>query len=343
MGVDTETEAPELIIGERTVPLTVGGRIGRMRRTSPDASGEELRTRMAEDGYVYLPGLFRREDVLAAQRPMTQAMVEAGIVNPDGEERELLDDATGGVPWQTGWLQEQPEVMRVVEGQELHGAFERLFEEPAKTFDYKWFRSVPPGGSSQFHFDGIYMNRAGTPDQLEAGQEIGHRQHTVWVPWSDVPIGESGLCVVEGSHSLPGFHGLRETMGRIDVNYTEINGGFAFADPLEVLAYDDKARILTEDFQAGDVVILTMFTLHGSTVNTSSQPRRLRLSCDIRFQPQADAVDKRHTSDGRICRGIDEKNRHPGPHRSMREALEAWGLVREPIALESLTHADAKL
>ena len=92
MGVDTETEAPELIIGERTVPLTAGGRIGRMRRTSPDASGEELRTRMAEDGYVYLPGLFRREDVLAAQRPMTQAMVEAGIVNPDGEERELLEE-----------------------------------------------------------------------------------------------------------------------------------------------------------------------------------------------------------------------------------------------------------
>eukprot|EP01045_Picozoa_sp_COSAG04_P051908 COSAG04_NODE_21842_length_366_cov_0.962547_1_plen_29_part_10 len=29
MGVDTETEAPELIIGERTVPLTVGGRSGR--------------------------------------------------------------------------------------------------------------------------------------------------------------------------------------------------------------------------------------------------------------------------------------------------------------------------
>ena len=35
--------------------------------------------------------------------------------------------------------------------------FERLFQEPASTFDYKWFRAVGPGASSAFHFDGIYM------------------------------------------------------------------------------------------------------------------------------------------------------------------------------------------
>ena len=115
------------------------------------------------------------------------------------------------------------------------------------------FRSVGPGSSSPFHFDGIYMNRLGTADQMEPGEEIGGRQHTVWVPWSDVPIGESGLCVIEGSHNLPGFAGLRDTLGKVDVNYTDISGGFHFTDPLEVLAYDSGSRLLTEDFSAGDV------------------------------------------------------------------------------------------
>lgn len=48
------------------------------------------------------------------------------------------------------------------------------------------------------------MNRAlpagmAVADARETGAVVGQRQHTAWVPWSDVPIGESGLCVVEVS------------------------------------------------------------------------------------------------------------------------------------------------
>eukprot|EP01048_Picozoa_sp_COSAG05_P001034 COSAG05_NODE_33_length_28089_cov_31.909289_1_plen_48_part_00 len=38
----------------------------------------------------------------------------------------------------------------------------------------------------------------------------------MWVPWCDVPLGESGLTVIEGSHRLPGFQRLRETLGDVD-------------------------------------------------------------------------------------------------------------------------------
>lgn len=96
---------------------------------------------------------------------------------------------------------------------------------------------------------GRLCSRTGSPDQEFEGEEIGQRQHTVWVPWSDVPIGESGLVVVEGSHRLPGFAGLRESLGKVDVNYTDISGGFSFSDPAEVLAYDPEARLVTEDFR----------------------------------------------------------------------------------------------
>lgn len=96
---------------------------------------------------------------------------------------------------------------------------------------------------------GRLCSRTGSPDQEFEGEEIGQRQHTVWVPWSDVPIGESGLVVVEGSHRLPGYAGLRESLGKVDVNYTDISGGFSFSDPAEVLAYDSEARLVTEDFR----------------------------------------------------------------------------------------------
>jgi hypothetical protein len=49
-------------------------------------------------------------------------------------------------------------------------------------------------------------------------------------------------------------------------------------------------RWLTTEFQAGDLLIFTMFTLHCSLDNTSP---RIRLSTDSRYQPAADPVDER--------------------------------------------------
>ena len=148
----------ELYVGRRRLvfdDVVAQPRLGRMRRTDPSASGEELRQRLAEDGYVYLPQLFPREAVIAALDRITEPMSDFLLTG--GEERTLSPDAKVRIPWKTGWLQEQQEVMRVVEGKELFDTFERVFDEPASTFDYKWFRAVGPGGSSTFHFDGIYM------------------------------------------------------------------------------------------------------------------------------------------------------------------------------------------
>jgi ectoine hydroxylase-related dioxygenase (phytanoyl-CoA dioxygenase family) len=53
-------------------------------------------------------------------------------------------------------------------------------------------------------------------------------------------------------------------------------------------------RLLSSDFQAGDVLIFSMFTLHGSLEN-NSPAGQVRLSCDVRYQPAADpAVDGRY-------------------------------------------------
>jgi hypothetical protein len=332
--------ATTVSVGGRELPLGSDPRVGRLRRTDPRTTPvADIRARLEQDGYVFLPRLLPPHAVLAAQQRMTECMAQLegdeAFLDTDAGGRALLPGRTPTKPWQTGWLQEQPEVMAVVEGPELFGFFEQLFDEPAATFDYKWFRNVGRGGSSAFHFDGVYMCRDGQPDDRRVGALIGQRQHTVWVPWHDVPIGESGLCVVEGSHRLPGFATLREKLGGLDVNYTEVSG-FSLADPLQVLAFDPAARLLTDDYEAGDVVLFGMYMLHGSSENRSE---RVRLSCDIRFQPRSDPVDKRHTADGQICRGIDERNRYPGPKIPLAEALVAWGCAPELITVDGMVGA----
>jgi catechol 2,3-dioxygenase-like lactoylglutathione lyase family enzyme len=49
-------------------------------------------------------------------------------------------------------------------------------------------------------------------------------------------------------------------------------------------------RILSTDFRAGDLLVFGGFTLHGSLDNNSPHGR-IRLSCDVRYQPERDPAD----------------------------------------------------
>ena len=51
------------------------------------------------------------------------------------------------------------------------------------------------------------------------------------------------------------------------------------------LAFDSEARWLTAEFEAGDVLLLSMMTIHGSVKNCANYTR---LSLDVRWQPVAD-------------------------------------------------------
>jgi len=67
--------------------------------------------------------------------------------------------------------------------------------------------------------------------------------------------------------------------------------GWFTSDPLELSALDAGSQWQTADFGPGDLVIFGMRTLHMSTAN---QTDRVRLSCDVRWQPAAHAVDERY-------------------------------------------------
>ena len=122
------------------------------------------------------------------------------------------------------------------------------------------------------------------------------------------------LTVLVGSHNLPSFARIRDTYGKTDVDKDGTPGHFG-RDPMEI---SDKygGEWKTADFEMGDVIIFTMHTMHTSTKNLSD---RWRISCDIRFQPEADPIDERWVGKNPIS--------HTGSQKiSFEEAKKQWGL-----------------
>jgi hypothetical protein len=229
---------------------------------------------------------------------------------------------TDGFKPSAGWkldnldLLQEREVRALHEHPALFRLFDGIFGEPARCFDYRWLRPVPPGGFSAFHMDNIYMG---------AGS---HRLLTAWTPLCDAPLEVGGLALLEGSHALPGWAKTRETYGSYDVDQGDVRGGGHLSDcPREMLEKDPAGVWRTcADFQAGDVVVFPMHTLHGSVKNTSRD--LIRLSTDMRFQPAADPIDPRWVGDRPGHYRYTSEDRH-NPDIfpvSMEEQRKIWGV-----------------
>ena len=167
-----------------------GGKLVPLRRSSVDLSGKEMQDRMDTDGYLFLPGLISRAAIDAAYR---QARGEL----------ESIGTWPGG-KFSAAW-RSQSDVMRVAEAPELAFACSRLFGDvEAASYPFKWLRTGQPGDGTGFHVDNVYMNRGST------------KVTTAWIPLHDTPYELGGLCVLEGSHRLPGFERFRRTYGEHD-------------------------------------------------------------------------------------------------------------------------------
>jgi hypothetical protein len=265
-------------IGERD--LEFGRELGELRDCNTLLNDTQaLRARLAEDGYLLVRGLHPRDKVLAARAAILEFMrangdavlpgtdLMDGVINPAARPVRLMGNPA---------ITHDPRVLAVLEGAPIFVFFENFFGEAPRTFDYKWLRQVDAGGFTGAHFDNVYMSRGST------------RLLTCWTPLGDIPIEQGTLCICEGSHNLPAFARMRETYGQMDVDRDRVDGWFS-NDPMEITR-KFGGMWKTAEFRAGDVMIFPMFTLHGSTNNTTA---RWRLSCDTRFQPAADPVDER--------------------------------------------------
>ncbi|MFD2613462.1 phytanoyl-CoA dioxygenase family protein [Paenibacillus gansuensis] len=265
-------------------------------------SVEQLRTRMEEDGYLLLRGFHDRAQVLRARSQILAKLAADGKFAEETDPEEAIIGPLNKGAFYGGTNEDLPEFLELVNSARVMQFFQDFLGGEPMTYPFKWLRAVAQGDNTAAHYDIVYMGR-GTPNL-----------YTMWTPLGDTPIEMGTLAVLEGSHR---WQNLRETYGRMDVD-RDGTGGWFSDDPHELIE-KFGGRWATSSFQAGDVMIFGMFTMHASTVNTSN---KMRVSCDTRYQLASEPADDRWI-------GKKPKGHRPAEgvqNRTMAEAREKWGL-----------------
>jgi hypothetical protein len=241
---------------------------------------EELPALLARDGYLLLRGALPVDKVMAARRDVLTRLAGVGeVAQPiddavaTGSSRRLAMHPDLGAFWRG--VCESPTLRAATHGPAMAALTAAALGSPSLPFDFLWLRTMLAGRATPLHFDHVYMNRG-------SSQVI-----TAWVPLGDVPLVAGPLVVVENSHR---FDDLIERYRGVDVDRDALPGSFPQA--AVAFARERETRLLSTDFRAGDVLLFSMFTLHGSLDNCMSGSR-LRLSCDVRWQPATDGRDDR--------------------------------------------------
>ena len=75
------------------------------------------------------------------------------------------------------------------------------------------------------------------------------------------------------------------------------HSGIYSNDPQHMLtAFDPDCRFMTAAYEAGDVLLLGMLTIHGALANTTTSTTRLNIDC--RWQPKHEGFDARYLTGG---------------------------------------------
>ncbi|MBV9848148.1 MAG: phytanoyl-CoA dioxygenase family protein, partial [Armatimonadetes bacterium] len=240
-----------------------------------------LQARMEEDGYLFLPGLLDRDEVLAARRALTDRLATEGHLDPAHPAQDAVARPGSDLIFRPDLALRNPALDRVLYSGAMMDFYARFFGEPVRHYDFTWLRAAAPGKNSSPHADIVYMGR-GTFDVL-----------TAWTPLGDIPMDHGGLIVLEGSHHRR--DAIADYLSRdVDAycvngaNAAQIEGGerqWEWDGVLDHDAADLRRRLggrwLSADFRMGDLLTFTLATVHASLDNHSD---RIRLSSDSRYQ-----------------------------------------------------------
>jgi hypothetical protein len=277
---------------------------GELRESSYLAGdGAALRTRLEEDGYLFLRGYFRREDVLAARAEIVARMAKEGVWAPGTDPMDAIINPAEVSNFRPDLTQGNEPLMRLLYSGAMMDFYRDIFAEPVRHYDFTWLRSMGPGHGSLPHCDVVYMGR-GTRSKLL----------TAWVPLGDAPLRLGGLMILEGSHRQ--HERLRPYLER-DVDTYCTNGRHAPEIEAGKKAWEWNGclsrnpaslreklggRWLTTDFEAGDLLTFSMHTVHASLDNQSGD--RIRFSSDSRYQPASLPADERWVGENPVAHGL---------------------------------------
>lgn len=239
-----------------------------------------LRERFAQEGYLYVPGFFAREDVQAARAEFLRRIKAYGGLDPAYPVGDAI--ASGQLSISRGGLLSENEALeKVIFSPRLMKFYERLLGGECRHYDHIWTRVVAPGQGTAPHCDLVYMGR-GTHDVM-----------TAWIPYGDVSLELGGLMMLEKSHlqqkRLRNYLEMDVDTYCVNRGPYQHNDGLLTSNPVS-LREKLGGRWLTAAFQMGDLLTFGMKTIHGSLDNGT---KSYRLSTDTRYQLASEPIDPR--------------------------------------------------
>jgi hypothetical protein len=253
-----------------------------------------LRARFEEEGYLYIPGFFPRENIQAARTEFLLRLRKFGGIDPAYPLEDAIPSGKLSIP--TGGLLTGNDPLRnVVFSRQLMDFYAGFFGGESRHYDHIWTRVITPGLGTNPHCDLVYMGR-GTRQVL-----------TAWIPYGDVSLELGGLIVLEKSHlqqkRLRKYLEIDADTFCTNRNTYKYPGAQLSTNPVS-LRERLGGRWLTTAFQMGDLLTFGMTTVHASLDNSS---KSYRLSSDTRYQLASEPIDPRWVGPETIEYG--EKNR----------------------------------
>ncbi len=247
-----------------------------------DAEG--LRRNLAEDGYLYLPGFFDRDKVLAVRDEFLRRLAAKGALHPEYPieqgivSREMADVTRADI------MEGNTLLPGLVFSTQLMAFYENLLGGKAVHYDHIWLRLIRPGRGTTPHCDLPFMGR-GT-----------HQVMTAWIPYRDTSLELGGLMMLERSHLQA--ERIQRYL-KIDADtYCDNRGAYRFRGDLSrnPVSLREKfgGRWLTTEYKAGDLLTFGMKFVHASLDNQTSA---YRISTDTRYQLASEPIDERWVGD----------------------------------------------
>lgn len=249
---------------------------------------DELRLRMQEDGYLYLRALLNSQEVWQARQEIATRLAAENSLAADSPVLDCIAKPGLKMSFRPDLALISPALKKLLYSGRMMEFFQVFLGGKVRFFDYTWLRAVAPGKGTYPHCDIVYMGRGS--DKL----------YTVWTPLGDISWELGGLMILENSHRL---ENIKNSYGRKDVDSYCANrksaqlyasnqkwwDGALSKNPVS-LRKKYGGRWLSAEFQAGDVLIFGMYTIHASLDNHSCS---IRLSSDSRYQLASESLDER--------------------------------------------------
>lgn len=237
-----------------------------------NASADELRARMDDQGYLFFRGLIPADSVTTVRRAVLQHCADAGWLDDSRDIMEAIA-APDGSPLSENMKEYQQVYRRILQEPSFHafpeGAALRSIAAKILLADVL----VHPRRIGRVTWPNL--PQAATPPHQDFFYIRGSVEtYSCWVPLGECPIELGGLAVWAGSQ--------RRGFIPHDVESPGATGGRGV--PVEA-----DASWHASGFELGDALFFHSHTIHKALPNLT--PDRMRISTDNRYQGAQDDID----------------------------------------------------